>query len=584
VRSRGLEALLESPIRVLLLVGLLVCLPVLVLGQLSDVDARSRLAAEEARVTVEAAQRAADLVSAQVATTSAQLRSATSVDSSVIGVLVDRGDAESLDALLRQLVALMVGDVRRLFVVGRDGHVIATAPRDDHLTGSIVAAQDYFTTLTQDRSRASVMSSVYRLDTANGQPGFTIAYPVRPVPGSSPIGIVVGEVDLQHLPSRLSAFRSSVEDVYVIDGSGQLIGQAAVAAVGRQNPDLYRRIRDDPAIRGLVPGRAADETDPLTGGRRLLASALVRDTSWQVVAVRDPSLIERETDAALLQLASFRVALIGLLLIGTYLLGRVTRRVAAQRKALAESNERIAEANSQLASATEAKSRFLASMSHELRTPLNAIIGFADVLGERMFGELNAKQTDYVADIGMSGRHLLDLVNQILDLAKVEAGRMELETSIFAPTETIRESLAFIRERAASHRIHLAVPLPADLPLVRADERKIRQVLLNLLSNAVKFTPDGGSIGVSGQAVGDELQISVQDSGIGIRPEDQSKVFDEFQQVGKRSDLSREGTGLGLTLAKRFIELHGGRIWIESELGRGTTFTFAIPAGTVAPA
>jgi len=584
VRSRGLEALLESPLRLLLLVGLLVCLPVLVLGQLSDVDARSRLSADEARVTVEAAQRSADLVSTQVATTSAQLRSATSGDSSVIGVLVDRGDAESLDALLRQLVALMVGDVRRLFVVGRDGHVLATAPRDDHLTGSIVAAQDYFTTLTQDHSRASVMSPVYRLDTANGQPGFTIAYPVRPVPGSSPIGIVVGEVDLQHLPSRLSALRSSVEDVYVIDGSGQLIGQAAVAAIGRQNPDLYRRIRDDPVIRGLVPGRAADATDPLTGGRRLLASALVRDTAWQVVAVRDPSLVERETDAALLQLASFRVALIGLLLIGTYLLARVTRRVATQRKALAESNERIAEANSQLASATEAKSRFLASMSHELRTPLNAIIGFSDVLGERMFGELNAKQTDYVADIGMSGRHLLDLVNQILDLAKVEAGRMELETSTFAPTETIRESLAFIRDRAASHRIELAMQLPADLPLVRADERKIRQVLLNLLSNAVKFTPDGGSIGVSGHAVNGELEIAVKDSGIGIRPEDQPKVFDEFQQVGKRSDLSREGTGLGLTLAKRFVELHGGRIWIESEVGKGTTFTFAIPLGIVAPA
>jgi len=589
VISRGLESLLESPFRVILAVGLLVGVPVLVLGQISDADARSRLAADEARVTVETAQRAADLISTQVATTSAQLGSAVANDpgyqtSGNVGLLIGRGDLESLTALLRQLRGQMVGDVRRLFVAGRDGRVIAAAPRDDQLTGSSVASQDYFASLIGDPSRAFVMSSVYRLDTANAQPGFTIAYPVRPISATSAVGILVGEVDLQYLPSRLSAFRSSVEDVYVIDGSGQLVGQAAVAAVGRQNPNLYRPIREDPVFRTLVVGQATDAPDPLGHGRRLLASALVRDTSWQVVAVRDPSLVERETDAALLQLTAFRVALVGLVLIGTYLLARVTRRVAAQRKALTESNERIAKANSQLAAATEAKSRFLASMSHELRTPLNAIIGFADVLNQRMFGELNAKQSDYVADIGTSGRHLLDLVNQILDLAKIEAGRMELEPSTFAPAETIRASLAFIRERAATHRIELAMQVPADLPVVRADERKIRQVLLNLLSNAVKFTPDGGSIGVTGHAINGELEISVKDTGIGIRPEDQPKVFDEFQQVGRPSDRSREGTGLGLTLAKRFIELHGGRIWIESEVGKGTTFTFAIPVGTAVPA
>jgi signal transduction histidine kinase len=155
---------------------------------------------------------------------------------------------------------------------------------------------------------------------------------------------------------------------------------------------------------------------------------------------------------------------------------------------------------------------------------------------------------------------------------------MELEAGEFSLAETIRGALAFLRERAAHHGIELAADLPTDLGTVIADERKVRQVLLNLLSNAVKFTPEGGRIGVSARRANGEVQVSVRDTGIGIAPEDQAKVFDEFQQVGAPSDRSREGTGLGLTLAKRFIELHGGRIWLESELGRGTSFTFAIPA------
>ena len=241
-------------------------------------------------------------------------------------------------------------------------------------------------------------------------------------------------------------------------------------------------------------------------------------------------------------------------------------------------------ANLDLAAASRHKSEFLANMSHELRTPLNAIIGFSDVLGQRLFGELNERQAEYTQDIASSGRHLLDLVNEILDLSKIEAGRMELEPSEFAVVDTIRGALAFVRERAARHSIDLTEDLAADLGTVAADERKVRQVLLNLLSNAVKFTPDGGRISVSAWRRDGEVEVAVRDTGIGIAREDQAKVFDEFQQVGKPSDRSREGTGLGLTLAKRFIELHGGRIWVESEVGAGTTFTFAIPVVATAPA
>jgi signal transduction histidine kinase len=243
----------------------------------------------------------------------------------------------------------------------------------------------------------------------------------------------------------------------------------------------------------------------------------------------------------------------------------------------------IQDKSRQLAAASRHKTEFMANMSHELRTPLNAIIGFSDVLEQRLFGELNEKQADYTRDIASSGRHLLDLVNEILDLSKVEAGRMELEPSEFVLADTIHIALGFVRERAASHRIELTAEVPTDLGTIVADERKIRQVLLNLLSNAVKFTPDGGTISVRANRGVGEVAVAVQDTGIGIAPEDQAKVFDEFQQVGKASDRSREGTGLGLTLAKRFIELHGGRIWVASEVGRGTTFTFAIPGRGAAP-
>ena len=255
---------------------------------------------------------------------------------------------------------------------------------------------------------------------------------------------------------------------------------------------------------------------------------------------------------------------------------RLLSEIRSKSGQLESANAELATANRDLATASRHKSEFLANMSHELRTPLNAIIGFSEVLEQRMFGELNERQAEYTHDIATSGRHLLTLVNEILDLAKVEAGRMELEPTAFAPAETIRGALGFVRERAAEHQITLEADLPEDLGTLVADERKIRQVLLNLLSNAVKFTPDGGRVTLRARHRDGELEVAVQDTGIGIGPEDLPLVFEEFQQVGPTTDRSREGTGLGLTLAKRFAELHGGRIWVESDVGAGTTFTFAI--------
>jgi len=237
----------------------------------------------------------------------------------------------------------------------------------------------------------------------------------------------------------------------------------------------------------------------------------------------------------------------------------------------------IEDKSREIEAANQHKSEFLANMSHELRTPLNAIIGFSEVLGERLFGELNDKQAEYTDDILSSGRHLLSLINEILDLSKVEAGRMELELAAFDLPLAIDNARTFVRERATKHGITLDVTVDDRLGDFVGDERKIKQILLNLLSNAVKFTPEGGRIEMKARQADGSVEISVSDTGIGIAPEDQPKIFEEFRQVGADYAHKSEGTGLGLTLAKKFVELHGGRIWVESEVGKGSAFTFSLP-------
>ncbi len=237
----------------------------------------------------------------------------------------------------------------------------------------------------------------------------------------------------------------------------------------------------------------------------------------------------------------------------------------------------IQEKTQQLEIANRHKSEFLANMSHELRTPLNAVIGFSEVLLERMFGEVNEKQDEYLQDILSSGKHLLSLINDILDLSKIEAGRMELEALPFDLPAALDNALTLIRERASRNSIGLAVNVDPHIGEVVADERKVKQVLLNLLSNAVKFTPEGGTITMSAALNDGMIEISVADTGIGIAPEDQAAVFEEFRQVGTDYARKREGTGLGLALARRLVELHGGALTLQSAPGKGSTFTFTIP-------
>lgn len=258
------------------------------------------------------------------------------------------------------------------------------------------------------------------------------------------------------------------------------------------------------------------------------------------------------------------------------------RDITEQRKAQEEirkKNLELEEQNRRVEEANRLKSEFLANMSHELRTPLNSIIGFSEFLADRKPGPLNAKQQEYLGDILNSGRHLLQLINDILDLSKVESGKMHVTPERFSLSDAIGEVCAVIRPTAKKRGISLGVDLAPDLPPVTLDLQKFKQILYNLLSNGVKFTGDGGSVDIMTAPVngGSRFKVQVTDTGIGIKAEDLPKLFNEFTQLDSSPGRRYEGTGLGLVLTKKLVELQNGRITVESVFGAGSTFTVTLP-------
>jgi signal transduction histidine kinase len=216
-------------------------------------------------------------------------------------------------------------------------------------------------------------------------------------------------------------------------------------------------------------------------------------------------------------------------------------------------------------------------MSHELRTPLNSIIGFSELLLEQTYGELNERQARYEQHVINAGQHLLSLINDMLDLSKIEAGRMELQHDLFVLSDVLEAGLAMVREQADRCGLTIRLDVDREIGVIDADERKVRQVVFTLLSNALKFTPEGGQVEFVAKLVGDEVHVAVRDTGIGVRDADRNRIFEPFRQAERSSGQPHEGTGLGLSLAKDFVELHRGRIWLESEVGLGSTFTFTLP-------
>jgi len=245
---------------------------------------------------------------------------------------------------------------------------------------------------------------------------------------------------------------------------------------------------------------------------------------------------------------------------------------------LKKAHEELKELTTELKRAARVKSEFLANMSHELRTPLNSIIGFSEVLYDETFGPLNEKQKKYVNNVLTSGKHLLLLINQILDMAKVEAGKMKLTLSRVPMNGLLNEISLLVTDMAGKKKLQLLLEIPEDLPEIEADELKVKEIIYNLLSNAVKFSPAGGEIGLQAKKTGSEIEITVWDTGIGIATENMEKIFEGFFRVDTPYSRLTEGTGLGLPLSKKMVELHGGKLTIESDgLGKGTSVRFTLP-------
>jgi two-component system, NtrC family, sensor kinase len=425
----------------------------------------------------------------------------------------------------------------------------------------------------------------------------------------------------KELETRTSALIRSVDELTALGDVGralsstldletvlQTIVARANALAGTAGCSIYEYDEADEVFRvrasSYADPREADILDPISRatpiprGQGTASRAAVLRQATQIPDIGIEGAYDSPMRGPLLQ-AGYRAVLTVPLLLESQVIGAlsISRKTPgefapdivrlltafATQSALAIQNARlfrkIEQKSRQLEAASRHKSQFLANMSHELRTPLNAVIGFSEVLLQRMFGELNAKQDEYLKDIYASGQHLLSLINDILDLSKIEAGRMELAPARFHLPTALDNAVTLVKERAGRHGMALEVAIDPGLEGVVGDERKVKQVLLNLLSNAIKFTPEGGRITVKANRKGGAVEIAVSDTGVGIASEDQAAIFEEFLQVGNDA-RKREGTGLGLTLAKKFVELHGGRIWVESEPGQGSTFTFTLPAAS----
>ncbi len=595
-----LDRLISDSRVLVLLVALLIGVPTLILGEISVSDTRERLRGAQLEAQSRAAERAADSVSARVEGVVSQVREAVQPIQGQDAALVRAFIAGSRADLQQDVVTLqrvMGRVVLNLFVVDADGAVVASSlPDGADIVPSAGApdgrvAKHYFTNDGFARTFAGTqpyLSHVYGLALRSHPSRTTPAAPVLAVgwritsvdsPGAV-LGALVAELDLGSIGDTLAPLAASSDDVYLLDKSGRLLLRLSHAFT--PDPEALRDLGAASSVARAIGGQRLREQgdDPLGGGERLIASApipvvnlgtSVLDPTLVALAMQRVEVVDRGLEPGTTQLRVLRLILVAILFVGTFLFANRTSEVLRQRRALSAANVALAEA-------TAAKSKFLANMSHDLRTPLNAIIGFSDVLLGRMFGELNPKQQEYLEDILSSGKHQLSLVNDILDLSKVEAGKMELRPYDFDVVELIQGVHGMLQPLADQKALSFELALDPAIGSVHHDPARFKQILVNLLSNALKFTPQGGTVRTSARALADGwFAVDVTDTGIGIRPEDQAAIFEEFRQADAGHASATPGTGLGLALVRHFAQLMGGDVTLVSAPGEGSTFTVRLP-------
>jgi len=480
------------------------------------------------------------------------------VDTATLGTLVT--EFRPVVGIDRETLSVFIEDAR--------GSLIALDPPDQSLIGRDFSQRDYF--IGVSREWKPFVSEAFQ-GALRGNPATTVvAVPIFAADGTA-VGVLGAAIDLSRAADWLTPL-SEYKDVYLVDRKGRLITHA-------RDPlgDSLKDLSADPTVAAAIGGTTVlgRAVDPLSGQTSLVTSAKVPGVDWQIIVVDPADKVSAELSPLLQTTLAIRLVMALIVLMLTLAVSGAVRGLVAQRVQLATSEHAARAAQRQADAANQHKSEFLANMSHELRTPLNAIIGFSELLQEQLAPSINDRQKRYLGNIRDAGGHLLALINDVLDLSRVEAGRIELRPETIVVEALLAPVLAATREAARAQNVAFETATDGGR-MVYVDAGRVRQILFNLLSNAVKFTPDGGRVTLAVTAAGGGLDIVVADTGVGIPLEKQVRVFGTFERFHEASS-STQGTGLGLALTKRLVEIHQGTIDFTSREGAGSTFHVHLP-------
>jgi signal transduction histidine kinase len=567
VSSLALGIFLRPWLALALVIGL-IALPSFLITDLVSKDTDARLESSRRAEQARAAEIGARIVADRVSGLQTDLLEV--ANSRVTKDAMTSGDPATLTTLVTEFHPVVGIDRETLTVFIEDtrGFLLALDPPDQALIGRDFSQRDYFIGVTRDWK--PFVSEAFQ-GAIRGNPATTVvAVPIFAADGKA-AGVLGAAVDLSSTAGWLTPL-SAYQDVYLLDRKGRLLTHA-------RDPlgDSLRDLSADPTVAASISGaqvlmRAAD---PLNGETRFIASARVPGVDWQIMVVDTPDKFSAELSPLLQTILGIRVLMVLVLLGLTLVLSLAVRGLVAQRIRLATSEQTARAAQEAADAANRHKSEFLANMSHELRTPLNAIIGFSELLQEQLATVISDRQKRYLGNILDAGGHLLALINDVLDLSRVEAGRIELRPESIVIEALVAPVLAATREAARAQNVEFEAESDEDRT-VYVDAGRVRQILYNLLSNAVKFTPSGGRVSLAVTAADGALDVVVADTGLGIPPEMHDRVFGTFERFHEGRSTAH-GTGLGLALTRRLVEIHHGTIDFTSREGAGSTFRVHLP-------
>lgn len=404
----------------------------------------------------------------------------------------------------------------------------------------------------------------------------TVSVPIKSDTGER-VGVLVGNMVLNELIEYVANYPLRGEQVaFLVDREGRAVAHSEIDLFALEEGPLSLDYSDWPMVQTVMAGEVTGGTQKyVTAGVSYFAAyAILESNGWGVVVEVPMSVILGKSNVLTAQLIFINIAIFTVALgIALVLTKQIT---AAQKRA----EDELQQKTRAVEEASQLKSEFLANMSHELRTPLNAVIGFSELMMDEVPGKINDEQRECLGDILDSGQHLLNLINDVLDLSKVEAGKIELKLQDLNLAAVIADVVKTVEPMLDDSKHKLEVSVEEGLPQVRADKSRLKQIFLNLLSNAVKFTPPGGKLAIEASSAGDRCQVSMVDNGVGIKKEDRERIFEVFTRAETLPDEKKEGSGLGLALTRQLVEIMGGRIWVESEYGKGSRFTFTLPLAT----